>query len=292
MVEIISDDDTITSKISSTQGNADAKKEVCHFTTLGQVFQSTKTQPLKKDEDFTVLFEDSAKLFCFRSNESKFVATGTGTFRIVQEKNTKQSRIIMYRERVLTICANHAISREMNASVKDGSKTTWVWQTPADMSEGSPTAQVFAAKFKNIEIGENFASVFEKCSKEASEAPQASPKITSFSNTDNSSAREAQTVTESTSPRLFSGFKSSGLSFTSFGSGTPSGFENNVSGKTFSGAGATLFGGSAKNSVNHDESSENVMEEQDIYVEPLVQLQSIKTSTGEEEEKIVFKERC
>ena len=120
------------------------------------------------EENETVMFKEKAKLY--RLNEGQWKERGVGEMKILMNPETNKSRILMRREQVFRLCANHLITQEMKMEQKQGSEKTFIWYTNADMSEQAPTAETFAVKFKNEQIAGTFASKFKEC-QEALQTP-------------------------------------------------------------------------------------------------------------------------
>ena len=52
-----------------------------------------------------------------------------------------------------------------------GSNKSWVWNTPADISDGEPQAELLAIRFGTPEIAQSFKAKFEEAQKLLSEPP-------------------------------------------------------------------------------------------------------------------------
>ena len=113
------------------------------------------------EENETVMFKEKAKLY--RLNEGQWKERGVGEMKILMNPKTNRSRLLMRREQVFRLCANHLITQEMKMEQKQGSEKTFIWYTNADMSEEAPTAETFAVKFKNEQVAGTFGSKFKEC---------------------------------------------------------------------------------------------------------------------------------
>lgn len=68
----------------------------------------------------------------------------------------------MRREKTHKICANHLLLPEMKLTPNVGSDRSWVWVTPADMSEGDSRSERLAIRFGTVENANLFKEEFEK----------------------------------------------------------------------------------------------------------------------------------
>ena len=68
----------------------------------------------------------------------------------------------MRRDQTLKICANHSIIREIQLAPNVGSDRSWVYTTPADLSEGSPRPELLAVRFASKENALLFKAKFEE----------------------------------------------------------------------------------------------------------------------------------
>ena len=114
------------------------------------------------EEDEEKLFSERTKLFRFDPESNQWKERGIGELKILKNKETKKVRILMRREQVLKVCANHTISKEMKLTPMSSSDKAWCWNA-MDYSEGEMKREQLAAKFKNADIAARFKEVFEEC---------------------------------------------------------------------------------------------------------------------------------
>lgn len=119
------------------------------------------------EEEEEKLFEERAKLFRYDTNTKEWKERGTGELKILYPKNSHKYRILMRRDQVLKICANHYILPEMKLEAK-GDKS-WVWFAQ-DFSEADLVREQFAARFKTTDIAKRFQAVFLNCQTKLKEA--------------------------------------------------------------------------------------------------------------------------
>ncbi|CAH1780686.1 unnamed protein product [Owenia fusiformis] len=127
------------------------------------------------EEEEEVLFSERAKLFRYDTEKKEWKERGLGNMKILKHKDTKKPRILMRREQVLKICANHAISTEMKMEPQNQSDKAWCWHAN-DFADGEYVAEFLAIKFKTPELAKNFKDVFDECQKRLGEISQDSSK--------------------------------------------------------------------------------------------------------------------
>lgn len=72
---------------------------------------------------------------------------GFGEFKILKNEVNGKLRMLMRREQVLKVCANHWITTTMNLKPLSGSDRAWMWLA-SDFSDGDAKLEQLAAKFK------------------------------------------------------------------------------------------------------------------------------------------------
>ena len=72
-----------------------------------------------------MLFDERAKLYRFVDNEWK--ERGIGQMKVLQHRNTKKCRILMRRDQVHKICANHQISPDIEFQRHKSSENSLMW---------------------------------------------------------------------------------------------------------------------------------------------------------------------
>ncbi|XP_078613735.1 E3 SUMO-protein ligase RanBP2-like isoform X3 [Branchiostoma floridae x Branchiostoma japonicum] len=121
-----------------------------------------KVELVTGEEDERVLYQERAKLFRWDKGTNQWKERGVGNIKFLQHKTTKRIRIIMRRDQVLKVCANHFITTDMTLKPNVGSERSWVWHA-MDCSDDEPAFEQFAARFKTTEIAEEFHKRFEQC---------------------------------------------------------------------------------------------------------------------------------
>uniref|UniRef100_A0AAQ6AB98 RAN binding protein 2 n=1 Tax=Amphiprion ocellaris TaxID=80972 RepID=A0AAQ6AB98_AMPOC len=126
------------------------------------------------EEDEQVLYSQRVKLFRFDSNTSQWKERGVGTLKFLKNNSNGRLRVLMRREQVLKVCANHWITTTMNLKPLAGSDKAWIWMAN-DFSDGDAKLEQLAAKFKSPELAEEFKEKFEECQRLLLDIPLQTP---------------------------------------------------------------------------------------------------------------------
>lgn len=126
------------------------------------------------EEDEQVLYSQRVKLFRFDTNASQWKERGVGTLKFLKNNTNGRLRVLMRREQVLKVCANHWITTTMNLKPLAGSDKAWIWMAN-DFSDGDAKLEQLAAKFKTPELAEEFKEKFEECQRLLLDIPLQTP---------------------------------------------------------------------------------------------------------------------
>ncbi|XP_059169500.1 E3 SUMO-protein ligase RanBP2-like isoform X2 [Physella acuta] len=144
------------------------------------------------EENETEVFVERCRLFRFDPESKQWKERGTGEMKILKNKEKVKFRIIMRRDQILKLCANHYLTSEMHLTRMATSDRAWCYSA-MDFSEEEMKAEQLAVKFKNAEKASAFQVVFEDCckqlkeEKEKSTAPGAVTKETKTAAADSTS---------------------------------------------------------------------------------------------------------
>ena len=325
----------------------------------------SKVEVSSGEEEESELFGERCKLYRFDSSAAQWKERGVGKIRILQHTKTLKSRIVMRREQVHKLCANHFITPAMSLMAKQpGQDNIWLWNTAADISEGEPKQEKFTVKFKNNDLGKRFFTVFEECKLTSSQQKDTSgtqtecqssqtnelssdvftvkPRHTywtcetcyiendivqglclgcqtpkSFGTSSPDEKGRASESTQETSvgadqhsqspdeinefgipiksevnrekykdigTSIFGAGFGTGLAFSSFASmSTTSGF-NATPSKTFPGAGRPVLSDKENLETEHTDDG--------IHVDPIIKLEKVDVTTGEEQEDVIFNSKA
>ncbi|XP_061482731.1 E3 SUMO-protein ligase RanBP2-like isoform X2 [Rhineura floridana] len=133
------------------------------------------------EENEKVVFSHRAKLYRYDKDAKQWKERGIGDIKVLQNYDTKQVRIVMRRDQVLKLCANHRITPDMNIQKMNGTERAWVW-TACDFAEGERKIELLAVRFKLQDIADSFKQIFEEA-KHAQEKDTLITPLSSRANT-------------------------------------------------------------------------------------------------------------
>ncbi|MFT7808041.1 ranBP2-like and GRIP domain-containing protein 4 [Arapaima gigas] len=126
------------------------------------------------EEDEEILYSQRVKLFRFDAGTSQWKERGVGNLKFLKNTENGRLRVLMRREQVLKVCANHWITTTMNLKPLSGSDKAWMWLA-SDFSDGEAKLEQLAAKFKTPELAEEFKRKFDECQKLLLDIPLQTP---------------------------------------------------------------------------------------------------------------------
>ncbi|XP_035250343.1 E3 SUMO-protein ligase RanBP2 isoform X2 [Anguilla anguilla] len=126
------------------------------------------------EEDEETMYSQRVKLFRFDADTSQWKERGVGNLKFLKNSKNGKLRVLMRREQVLKVCANHLITTTMNLKPLSGSDRAWMWLAN-DFSDGDAKLEQLAAKFKTQELAEEFKQKFEECQRLLLDIPLQTP---------------------------------------------------------------------------------------------------------------------
>ncbi|XP_064832629.1 E3 SUMO-protein ligase RanBP2-like isoform X4 [Oncorhynchus masou masou] len=126
------------------------------------------------EEDEHALYSQRVKLFRFDGDINQWKERGVGVLKFLKNATNGRLRVLMRREQVLKVCANHWITTTMNLKPLAGSDKAWMWLAN-DFSDGDARLEQLAAKFKTPELAEEFKLKFEECQRLLLDIPLQTP---------------------------------------------------------------------------------------------------------------------
>ena len=114
------------------------------------------------EEDEEVLFKHRAKVYRYCGETKQWKERGVGDIKILKHKVSAVHRVLLRRDQVHKIAANHRITPEMELKPLASSETAWCWYA-MDFSEGHEAEGSLAVRFKTADTAQEFKKVFEEC---------------------------------------------------------------------------------------------------------------------------------
>ncbi|XP_077514748.1 uncharacterized protein LOC144125340 isoform X2 [Amblyomma americanum] len=150
-------------RADSPQSQSEAPEEYVPNGEFEPVVELPKLIEVKTgEEDEEVLFCEQAKLYRYDAKAKEWKERGTGQLKILRHMKTKLCRVVMRRDHVLNLCANHNILPEMKLHPLSTRGHAWSW-CACDYSEGKDCFEILAVRFKTQKQAEDFKEVFESC---------------------------------------------------------------------------------------------------------------------------------
>uniref|UniRef100_A0A0C9REL7 RANBP2 protein n=1 Tax=Fopius arisanus TaxID=64838 RepID=A0A0C9REL7_9HYME len=110
------------------------------------------------EENEDCLFVARAKLFRFADKEWK--ERGVGNIKLLKNKEGKV-RLLMRRDQVLKICANHMLTVEMELSPMPNNDKAWIW-VANDFADEEVRLEKLCIKFKTTDDAQDFKKSFDE----------------------------------------------------------------------------------------------------------------------------------
>lgn len=124
------------------------------------------------EEDEEVLHSVRGKLFVYGetlldvgSGNKTWKERGIGEVKLLRHKELGRSRLLMRQEKTMKVIANHAMDPRLVLEPNVGSDRSWVWSA-FDFAEGELKETVFAVRFKDSDIANEFKVKFEETQKD------------------------------------------------------------------------------------------------------------------------------
>ena len=115
------------------------------------------------EEDENVIYSHRAKLYRFDHEIKQWKERGVGDIKILVNPETNRCRVVMRRDQIHKLCANHFITCEMELKENAGSDRSWVWSVNADFADGIAKAELLAVRFRHAEDAVMFQVKFKEC---------------------------------------------------------------------------------------------------------------------------------
>lgn len=120
------------------------------------------------EEGETVLFENRAKLY--RHVDKEWKERGVGQLKILRNTSTGTIRVLMRRDQVLKICANHLLKSDMELTPLKNSDCAYIW-VANDFADETVQLEKLCAKFKTPDEALKFRDAFNEAKKSCGTSP-------------------------------------------------------------------------------------------------------------------------
>uniref|UniRef100_A0A8C6SEW7 Ran-specific GTPase-activating protein n=1 Tax=Neogobius melanostomus TaxID=47308 RepID=A0A8C6SEW7_9GOBI len=140
--------------------------------------------PLPDKVDLKTGEEDEEEMFCNRAK------LGNRQCQNLKNAANGKVRLLMRREQVLKICANHYITTDMLLKPNAGSDKSWVWNA-IDYADEEPKPEQLAIRFKSVDEAARFKDKFKEAQKVVQEHEDPEPKEKSGPSTETLAAQFA-----------------------------------------------------------------------------------------------------
>ncbi|XP_048050744.1 uncharacterized protein LOC125270812 isoform X1 [Megalobrama amblycephala] len=128
------------------------------------------------EENEQVVFSHKAKLYRFDKELLQWKERGVGELKILENDKPRRARLVMRREQVLKLCANHWITPNMKLEPMKASENAWTWNA-FDFADGEGRDQTLAVRFKLQESADAFRKIFEEAVATASSLPERGERL-------------------------------------------------------------------------------------------------------------------
>lgn len=121
------------------------------------------------EEEEEIVFSYRSKLFLFGetlldkgTGKNTWMERGIGEARILRHRDNGRLRFLMRQEKTLKVIANHDLDQRIELEPNVGSNRSWVWSC-FDFADGVLEAKIFALRFTNSEVAEEFKAKYQEC---------------------------------------------------------------------------------------------------------------------------------
>ena len=122
------------------------------------------------EEDENILFCERAKLYRFDPSTNQMKERGTGEMKILQHKTNNACRVLMRREHVLKVCANHKLTTHMKLKPHQGTPNAFIWSA-IDYADGEAKHETLCVRFKTEDQAKQFEKIFNQSKGSTSSLP-------------------------------------------------------------------------------------------------------------------------
>eukprot|EP00531_Pseudo-nitzschia_arenysensis_P013275 CAMPEP_0116120642 /NCGR_PEP_ID=MMETSP0329-20121206/3282_1 /TAXON_ID=697910 /ORGANISM="Pseudo-nitzschia arenysensis, Strain B593" /LENGTH=197 /DNA_ID=CAMNT_0003614421 /DNA_START=305 /DNA_END=898 /DNA_ORIENTATION=+ len=151
---------------------AETPKEEESTAEFAPVVELEEVDVVSGEEEEEVIYSQRGKLFLYGetlldvgSGNKSWKERGIGDIKILKHKEHSRMRVLMRQEKTMKVIVNHALDPRITLEPNAGSDRSWVWSA-FDFAEGELVETVFAIRFADSEIADNFKKIFIENQKE------------------------------------------------------------------------------------------------------------------------------
>ncbi len=154
------------------EDNKEPAKEEESTATFEPVIQLQEVEVSTGEEEEEVVCSYRSKLFLYGetlldkgTGKKTWKERGIGEARILRHRDHQRLRFLMRQEKTMKVIANHALDPRIQLEPNAGSDRSWVWSC-FDFASGELEEKVFALRFSNSEVAEEFKAKYQECQAE------------------------------------------------------------------------------------------------------------------------------
>jgi len=147
---------------------AQAPKEEESTAEFKPVVELDEVEVVSGEEEEEVIYSHRGKLFLYGetlldvgSGNKSWKERGIGDIRILKHRESQRMRVLMRQEKTMKVIVNHALDPRIKLEPNAGSDRSWVW-CAYDFASGELVETVFAIRFADSDIANNFKKIFEE----------------------------------------------------------------------------------------------------------------------------------
>lgn len=149
---------TSSSAMFQSDGTDEVREGDIYFEPIVQL--SANVEVSTGEENEQSVFRERSKMYKFDSAGKKWKERGVGDIKLLINRSTSKARLIMRRDQTRKLCANHFLHENMELNPFPTNDLTVTWNAVGDVSDGEPSDGIFAAKFKNESLLNDFKQTF------------------------------------------------------------------------------------------------------------------------------------
>jgi Ran-binding protein 1 len=166
------EEETKPEEATAEKGEVEKAAEEESTATFEPVVKLDVVEVQTGEEEEEALHTQRAKLFIFGetlldkgSGKKSWRERGIGDIRLLKHNEHQKIRLLMRQEKTMKIIANHVVDPRIKLEPNAGSDRSWVWSA-FDFAEGELVETVFAARFSDSDIANDFKTKFEEAQSE------------------------------------------------------------------------------------------------------------------------------